>query len=235
MGVKSKSGKPAIVFNRSRGTLVEGDGVTALDADSWYEIVSVADTGSTLPFSGNNPVGRMFKTGSTPPTPVAGDDVYPITFTKVCKTDASVTREKGEIDVTDDCEEGYNAAITDGYTTISGSLGRFMKYDEVTGDLSSADDTYLLRFYDIIEDDGADAYTLTAKNDDDIYIAILRNSDQATTESNKQVWEMFPAILTSLSGEAPLKGVQNGDINFTKAQGPAQIYVRTTNATETVF
>ena len=233
MAVKSKSGKPALVFNVTKGTLVEGDATAPLTANTWYEIVAVAGT-STLPFDGNNPVGRVFKTGSAPPTPAVGDDVYPLTFTKVCKTDASVTREKGEIDVTDDCEDGYNAAITDGYTTISGSLGRFMKFDEVTGDISTADDAFLERFYDIIEDDGADGYTFTAKNDDDIYIAILRNSDQ-TDEDQVQVWELFPAILMSMSGEAPLKGVQNGDINFTKAQGPAQIYRRTTNSTETVF
>lgn len=234
MGDKSKSGKPAIVFNRTRGELVDSGDLTA---NSWYEIVSIGDTvaGTALPFEDNGPVGRMFKVGTSAITLESGDSVYPITLTKVCKTDASVTREKGEIDVTDDCEEGYNASITDGYTTISGSLGRFMKFDETTGDLSAADETYLSKFYDIIEDDGAGDYTITAKDDDDIYIAILLNSDQATTATNIQVWEMFPAILTSLSGEKPLKGVQNGDTAFTKAQGPAQIYKRTTNATETVF
>lgn len=231
MGVKSKSGKPALVFNVTKGTIVT---TGALTANTWYQIVSVATSSTVLPFEDDTPVGRLFKTGATPPTLASGDSVYPLTFTKVCKTDASVTREKGEIDVTDDCDAGYNSSITDGYTTISGTLGRMMKFDEATGDLSTADDLYLAKFYDIIEDDGADSYTLTAKDDDDIYIAILRNSDQ-NAEDQVQVWELFPAILTSLSGEAPLKGVQNGDLAFTKAQGPAAIYKRTTNATETVF
>lgn len=233
MAEKSRSGNTAYVFNVTRGTLIEGDGTAPLAAESWYEISSVA-AASELPFSANNPVGRFFKTGPTPPTPATGDNVFPLTFTKVCKTDASVTREKGEIDVTDDCESGYNAAITDGYTTISGSLGRFMKFDDVTGDIAPADIDYLSRFYDIIEDDGADAYTFSPKNDDNIIIAILRNREK-TAAGDVQVWEMFPAILMSMSGEAPLKGVQNGDLSFTKAQGPAQIYRRTTNAAETVF
>lgn len=234
MAEKSKSGKPAIVFNVTRGAVIEGTGAAPLTANSWYQIDSVAAVGSVLPFTANNPVGRWFKTGATPPTPIAGDDVRLLTFTKVCKTDASVSREKGEIDVTDDCENGYNAAITDGYTTISGSLGRFMKFDDVTGDLGTADLDFLERFYDVVTDDGAGAYALTAKNDDDIYLAILLNSDQVA-ETQVQVWEIFPAILMSMSGEKPLKGVQNGDINFTKAQGPAVVYRRTTNSTETVF
>jgi len=235
MADKSKSGKLGIVFRAVVGALVVGDGLAALADNAWYRISAVAAAGSQLPFAAD-PLNRYFKTPDTANaiTPIAGDDVYPITLTKVCKTDVSLSQEKGEIDVTDDCESGYNASITDGFTTISGSIGRFMKYDEGTGELSEADALYMSKFYDLETDDGAGTYTLTAKDDDDVIIAYLRNSDQ-TAENDIQEWIIFPAILTGLAGEGPLKGVQNGDLTFTKAQGPATRYKRTTNSSETVF
>ena len=235
MADKSKSGKLGIVFRAVVGALVEGDGIAALADDSWFRISAVAAAGSQLPFTAD-PLNRYFKTpdSGNAITPIVGDDVYPITLTKVCKTDVSLSQEKGEIDVTDDCESGYNASITDGFTTISGTLGRFMKFDEETGELSEADDLYMSKFYDKQTDDGAGVYVLVPKDDDDIIIAYLRNSDQIAL-NDIQEWIIFPAILTGLAGEGPLKGVQNGDLTFTKAQGPATRYQRTTNASETVF
>lgn len=235
MADKSKAGKLGFIFNGVKGTLIVGDAVTPLADDSWFKINAVAVSGSALPFTAD-PLNRYFKSpdSGNAITPVVGDDVYPITFTKICKVDVSLTQEKGEIDVTDDCESGYNAAITDGFTTIAGTLGRFMKFDEDTGELSTVDADFLLRFWDLETDDGAGVYTLTAKNDDDIILAYLRNTDQIAV-ADIQEWQIFTAILTGIAGEGPLKGVQNGDLTFTKAQGPATRYQRTTNASETVF
>ena len=234
MADKSKSGKLGIVFRATVGSLAVGDGIAALADNAWFRISAVAGS-SELPFS-TDPLNRYFKSpdSGNAITPAVGDDVYPITLTKVCKTDVSLSQEKGEIDVTDDCEAGYNASITDGFTTISGSLGRFMKFDEETGELSEADALYMSKFYDLQTDDGAGTYVLTPKDDDDLIIAYLRNSDQIA-ENDIQEWIIFSAILTGLAGEGPLKGVQNGDLTFTKAQGPATRYQRTTNSSETVF
>lgn len=233
---KSKSGKQAILFNATRGTLIEGDGLAALADNSWFLVSSYAAT-TTLPFEDNNStVGRIFKTpdSGNAITPAVGDNVYPVTMTKICKVDASLATEKGTIDVTDDCEAGYNAMIVDGFTDISGSISGFMKFGVPGGGLAPTQQEYLERFFDIQEDDGAGTYVLTAKNDSDIYLAILKNSDQTAT-ADKQVWFMVPAILSSLTMDNPLKGVQNFDSAWSKAQGPACVYLRTTNATETVF
>ena len=239
MSDKAITGKVGLLFNVTKGALIVGTGLVALADNSWFMISSIHATPATseLPFNlSANPLGRVFKTGTTATaiTTAIGDNVWPLTFTKVCKTDISISQEKGEIDVTDDYEGGYNAAITDGFTDISGTAGRFMKFDETTGDLSTADEDFLNRFWDIETDDGAGVYTITAKNDDDIYIAYLRNSTFAAA-TNVQIWSLFPAILTGLSGEGPLKGVQTADLTFKKAQGPAAIYKRITNATESVF
>lgn len=230
---KSKSGKQAILFNAAKGTLVEGDGSTALAANSWYQINATAAEGVTeLPLG----PGYIFKTPDAlnTITPAVGDDVYPLTLTKICKADASISNEKGTIDVTDDCEEGYNAYIVDGYTDISGSISAFLKFNEPGGGIQASQEDYLNRFFDIVEDDGAGEYILTAKNDDDIILAILNNGDQIS-EGDKQVWIIVPAILTGITTDKPLKGVQNFDSNWNKAQGPASVYVRTTNASEDVF
>src|SRR6056297_292427 len=238
MALKSKSGLQSVVFGVTKGTLIEGDAGTDLADDSWFMIDAAAATGSELPFADEDVVvGRVFKTGVTAAaiTPAEGDNVYPLTFTKVCKTDASISTEKGTLDVTDDCQAGYNAYITDGYSDISGSLNGFLKFDDGDGSLGGTQEEWLNKFFDIQTDDGEGAYTLSAKNDDDIFLAILMNKAESQTEGVNQQWLMIPAILTGTTTDKPLKGIQNLDLNWNKAQGPACIYQRTTNATETVF
>lgn len=233
---KSKSGKQAILFGVTKGTLVVGDASTPLSDNTWYMINSYA-AATALPFEDDfSTPGRVFKTpdSGNAITPAVGDDVYPLTFEKLCKVDASISTEKGTIDVTDDCEAGYNAYIVDGFTDISGSISGYMKYNVPGGGVANGQKDLLTRFFDIQEDDGAGTYALTQKNDDDIYLAILGNSDQVD-EGDIQVWNMIPAILSGITMDKPLKGVQNFDSNWSKAQGPACIYERTTNSSETVF
>lgn len=231
MALKSKSGKQAILFNQEKGTLIEGDATTPLADNSWFLINAVAAS-STLPLG----VGYVFKSpdSGNAITPAIGDDLYPLTLNQICKADASFSSEKGTIDVTDDCESGYNAYITDGFTDISGDVSAFLKFNDPSGGIATTQEAYLSRFFDIVDDDGAGNYTLTAKNDDDILLGILQNSDQ-TAVGDIQVWLLVPAILTSETLDKPLKGVQNFDFSWQKAQGPASVYNRTTNSTETVF
>ena len=237
MAPKSKSGKVAVLYNDVLGTLLVGDASTALPANTWYKIAAVAASGSVLPFSGIDgisAVGRVFQTGTVASaiTPIVGDDVYPITRTKICKVDASVSTEKGTINVTDDCEDGYNAYLTDGYSDISGSISAFMKFDDIAGGLATSSKVFLGQFFDIATDDGAGVYTLTPKSDADLYLDILMNSDQSAT-GQIQVWMSIPVILTGVTTDKPLKGVQNLDSNYQKGQGPASIYERTLNSEET--
>lgn len=230
---KTKSGKIALLFNFERGALVEGTGAVALSDNAWYQIESIADTGSALP---TGVIGMIFKTpdSGNPITPAVGDDVYPMTVSRICKGDANVSNEKGTIETTDDCSDGYTSFITDGFVSISGDVSAYEKFDEGGTGISATQLEYLKRFYDVVEDDGAGNYTLTPKNDDDVYIGLLQNSDQIA-EGNVQMWIIIPAIVPSLSLAKPLKGVQSFDFSFQKGEGPACVYMRTTNSEETVF
>lgn len=229
--LKTKSGKRALLFEQELGSLIVGDGIAALADNSWFKINAKAEV-STLPYE----VGKIFKSpdNANAITPAVGDDVYPITLNKICKVDVSSSNEKGTIDVTDDCQAPYNAMITDGFTSISGSAAGFLKFNEPGGGLGASQQRILNRFYDIDEDDGAGVYSTTDQNDDDYLMAVLNNSDQVAV-GDVQVWLIYPAIISSLTMDKPLKGGQNFDFSFEKAQGPASIYQRTTNATETVF
>ncbi len=238
MSAVSKSGKHAMLFSMTKGSLIVGTGSLALTGDSWFMINAVAGT-STLPFTGItgvDPINRIFKSPPTASTitPAVGDNVYPLTLTKICKADASTSTETGTIDVTDDCESGYNAYITDGFTDLSGSISAFLKFNDPSGGMVTSQQEYLQRFFDIQSDDGAGVYTLAQKTDDGILLAILQNGDQVAV-GDVQVWMLIPAILSSITLDKPLKGVQNFDSAWSKGQGPAAIYNRTTNATETVF
>lgn len=232
MADKSKSGKLGILHNAKRGVLIEGDGITPLADNSWFIVVAAAAV-STLPV----PTGYMFKSpdNANAITPAVGDDLFPLTLTKICKVDASVATEKGAIDVTDDCSNGYNSNIPDGFVSISGSAGGFLKFSEIDGSLNQTQKEYLGKFFDIITDDGEGTYSITPKDDEDIILAILKNSDQAVKVGNTQVWQLIPVILTSETLDNPLKGAQPFDFNWTKGQGAASIYERVTNGTEVVL
>ena len=225
-----KTGKVAKFFDLAQGALIEGDASTALTANTWYKIQAKAASGSVLP----QEVGHLFKTSATPITPIVGDDVYPMTFNNVCKADTSVSMSKGSVDVTDDCGDSYNEYITDGFTDLSGDLSAFFKFDSETGSMTATQEKYLNKFMSIAKDDGAGVYSLEDVNNEDIFLAILQNSDK-TTEGYIQQWLLIPAILTGLSLGKALKSGQSFDLTWQKGLGAADVYMRTTNATETVF
>jgi len=232
MSEKKKSGKKAILFDQQIGALIEGDGIAALADNAWFRIVSKASSGSTLPLV----VDSVFKTpdSGNAITPIVGDDVYPLTLKQICKADTSVANQKGTIDVTDDCSNGYNENVPDGFSDISGDISAFMKFVTPGGGLNETQKEYLNKFYDNVDDDGAGTYTRTEKNDDDVLLAILQNSDQVA-EGDIQAWLLTPAIISSLTTDKPLKGGQNFDMSWTKGEGPATAYYRTTNSEEDVF
>jgi len=227
-----KSGKVAILFEAVKGSLVAGDGIAALADNSWFQIDKKAAVGSTLPFSST----YNFKSpdNANAITPIVDDDVFPITLNKICKVDASISGEKGTIDVTDDCDDGYNVSIVDGYTDLSGDISAFLRFISPGGGINETQLRFLQKFFDLSEDDGEGTYTFTQKDDEDVLLAILQNSDQIAV-GDKQVWLLFPVILSSITLDKPLKGAQNFDLSYSKGQGAATVYVRTTNATETVF
>jgi len=232
MSLKAIQGNKAILFNVTKGTLFEGTGALPLTANTWYLISSAIAVAPELPLG----VGYIFKEAIAAGvlTPKVGENVYPLTFTKICKADLSLSPSKGTVDVTDDCEAGYNAYISDGFTEISGSANAFFKENDPLGGMAAGQLAFMQRFFDLVTDDGAGVYTFTAKNDDDMILAILKNSHRVA-EDDVQIWILVPVILSGITLDAPLKGAQTFNFNFQKGQGAASIYQRVTNATETVF
>jgi hypothetical protein len=235
MADKAKSGKTALLFAPTKGALIVGAPPAPLAIDSWYQINSKA----AVPVIPDFPLTSFFKTGGAPAiVPAIGDDVFPVTLDitkRIAKVDITNSQDKGSVDVTDDdVLDGYNSAITDGFTGISGTGKAWLKFGDPLGDLTAAQLVFLSKFYSVMTDDGAGVYIYTAKDDLDMILAILLNADESAV-ADIQVWQLIPIILTGLTTDKPLKGAQNFDFTWTKAQGIAQVYRRTTNATETVF
>lgn len=232
MAIKSLPGAKTLAYEGVRGTKIVGDGLTDLAANAWFEIVSVASTGSALPIGKIGAIFRSPDTSSTAITPASGDDVYPLTLNRICKTDAEVNFEEGTIDVTDDCEEGFTAMILDGYKKISGTLNGFAKYDEDTQELDTQTDSLFNRFINKITDDGAGNYVETEASNEKLLLFILLNKDAAVTEV--QNWIIVPAILTALGAGAGLKEAQKRDLTWEKAQGYTSLYQRTVFADDVI-
>ena len=112
-------GKDGEVYAATKGTLVEGNGSTAL-TDGYYIVAAVASTSSALP--AGLQAGYVFK-GSAEITPAEGDNVIPLTLTRKCDiTNFSVEYSADEIDVTTLCDtqRSYRAGFTDATGTLEG-------------------------------------------------------------------------------------------------------------------
>ena len=223
MGYETKNGYDALVQRSVRGAVI--DTAIALAPNTWHEVLS-RGAASALPAGFIE--GAPFKTPDSSATAItltADDAVYPLTFEIICKTDVTIDGEEGVIDVTDDCESGYNAVVLDGYVDLKGSLGGYSKMDDATGVWK--DDTLfaLQKFFDYATDDGEGVYVFTAKANEKLMLFICLNKDAVVGE--KQNWLITPALISSLSMGAGLKAAQKRDLSWAKAQGPAIVYART--------
>lgn len=226
------AGAKTYAYQTTLGAKIVGDALVDLADNAWFKIAAVKTTGSTLPIG---KVGAVFKspdTSATPITPAVGDDVYPITLTRICKTDAEVTFEEGVIDVTDDCEEGFTAEILDGYKKISGTLNGFAKFDDDTQVLETNTLALFNRFINKITDDGEGVYVETESANEPFLLFVLLNKDAAVGDVQNYI--IVPAILTNLGGGAGLKDAQKRDLSWTKAQGYTSLYQRTAFAADLV-
>lgn len=230
--IKAAAGKDAVLFSMTKGSLVVGNGVLTLANNTWHLINAKANAGSQFTL----PAGYIFKTPEVAHviTPIAGDDSYPLTLTKICKVNVSMQASKGSIDTTDDCANGYNEYITDGYTDISGSLSGFLKFNDPTGGIATGQLDILKRFFDVVADDGIGGYVLTAKNDTDLLLGILQNKNFDTVSVDTVTYLMMPVILEGLTIGKDLKAGQSFDCTFKKGEGPACFYERDLNATDTI-
>jgi hypothetical protein len=162
----------------------------------------------------------MAPAGTNQITLVTGDRLFNINEERFCKTNASFEFGMGSVDVSDDCDPG--ATISDGVTTITGSLAGLFRYDDETQDFDNVTDIVVNRFLDIQEDNGAGAYTLHPRSDSQIYLLTLLNSEggSGTTEN----WLFTPIVITSMSMSLGNADPQNKDLSFSKGEGLACIY-----------
>lgn len=230
--MESKKGSAAALFSGAKGTLIEGDGTTALSDNAWFMVASKANTGSALPFE----EGYLFKTpdSTNAITPISGDSVYPIDMTLMCRADTTHSSESGSYEDTDDCSGGVTTTKLDGFINHSGSINAYVKFNDDGTLGSDVQSSLLSQYYDIQSDDGAGTYGLVAKSDEPILLAILLDRNN-TTAANTQIWKLLWVSITSLTTDIPLSGAQTLNSNWSVAKGPVTIYKRTTNSEEGVF
>ena len=210
--------------NAAVGTAITSGDLTE---DSWYRIKERAAAASALPDLDDKSIFHSPILIGDKITLVAGDEVWPLTLTEVCKADVEVSGEVPVIEVTDSCDYPYTANIPDGFTGLSGSINTMMRFDDDTDELVSTAQEFLNRFYDIVEDDGEGTYALTAKNDEDLLMMILLNEDTLEEVGMVENWLLIPIILNSISQNIALKDVLKADYGWTKGEGPAEFYSRT--------
>ena len=190
-------GKDGEVYAATKGTLVEGNGSTAL-TDGYYIVAAIAATSSALP--AGLQAGYVFK-GSAEITPAEGDNVIPLTLARKCDiTSFSVEYSADEIDVTTLCDtqRSYRAGFTDATGTLEGVT---------TIGLSE----YLMeKFIPIIEQTG-ETVTVTEINGDALIIRLVLNKQTA----GGTVMSYFaPIALTSYNIGASVDDAQTYTANF---------------------
>ena len=190
-------GKDGEVYAATKGTLIEGNGSTAL-TDGYYIVAAVASTSSALP--AGLQAGYVFK-GSAEITPAEGDNVIPLTLARKCDiTSFSVEYSADEIDVTTLCDtqRSYRAGFTDATGTLEGVT---------TIGLSE----YLMeKFIPIIEQTG-ETVEVTEINGDALIIRLVLNKQTA----GGTVMSYFaPIALTSYNIGASVDDAQTYTANF---------------------
>ena len=190
-------GKDGEVYAATKGTLVEGNGSTAL-TDGYYIVAAVAATSSALP--AGLQTGYVFK-GSAEITPAEGDNVIPLTLARKCDiTSFSVEYSADEIDVTTLCDtqRSYRAGFTDATGTLEGVT---------TIGLSE----YLMeKFIPIIEQTG-ETVEVTEINGEALIVRLVLNKQSA----GGTIMSYFaPIALTSYNIGASVDDAQTYTANF---------------------
>jgi hypothetical protein len=153
-------------------------------------------------------------------TLVTGDKLLKIDPERFCKTSASFEFAMGSVDVGDDCDPG--ATISDGITTITGSLAGLFKYDDVTGEFDNVTDVIVNRFLDIIEDTGTGTLNLHPRSDAQIYLLTLLNSGGGTGTTEN--WLFVPINITSMSMSLGNADPQSKELSFSRGEGTPLLY-----------
>ncbi|MDR3342560.1 MAG: hypothetical protein LBT14_07210 [Treponema sp.] len=197
--------------------VITGTGTNTTTAKQWYRIIEKA-AASSLPF----PVDYIFKSPNTTQiTLKTGDKIYPFVLDRICKTTADISAEQGTIDTSDDCHPG--TSILDGNIVISGSIEKLFQYHELTGEFDLITDVMVNRFFDIATDSGVGVYTLTPRNDGDIFLLINLNAVSRVGMMDHFI--CLPIIISSMSLSMGISDVQKQSMSWTRGgHGAAVIY-----------
>jgi hypothetical protein len=214
--MKITGNKAQVFIDNYNASSVVTSGSTTIDTK--YFVVDKG-VGSTIPVTSGSFFQSPHET-SNQITLVSGDKLFRIDPERFCKTTASFEFSMGSVDVGDDCDPG--ATISDGITTVSGSLAGLFRYDDVTGEFDNVTDIIVNRFLDIIEDNGAGTYILHPRSDAQIYLLTLLNSGGAV--GTIENWLFVPINITSMSMSLGNTDAQNKELSFSKGEGNAQIY-----------
>jgi len=228
MSRKSK-GSDAILYIPTIGALASGPGKVLDAGDSfvngWYKIKDFGAS-TALP---DLKEGSVFKAPAgiaDAITLAEGDEVFPLTLTEFCKVDVEVSAEMGTIDATDSCDYPYMVNLPDGFVNLSGSINTMLRFDNSTGEIVPVTEELLVKFFDIITDDGEGGYELRPFNDDDILLMIHLDTRRSGTAGTYENWIITPAVLSSAAMPVAMKDVLKADYSWSKGQGPASIYKR---------
>jgi len=216
------SGAKAQVFmdSMNNSSILNGTGTNQTVAGRKYFVISksTGTPASSIPVQ----AGTFFiapRTG-TQLTLRVGDRLLAINEERFCKTSASFEFSQGSIDVSDDCDQGAN--ILDGIVTFSGSLAGLFRYDDLTGEFDNCTEAVLNRFINIVEDNGSGVYSVTPRDDTNMYILVCLNSGGTT--GTFENWLFCPIVLTSFSLSLGNTDAQSKDLSFSKGEGQPVLY-----------
>ena len=213
MPEESVSGFQSSMSRASQGAAVVGDAATPLTASSWYRVKSKASVSSVLPVD----EGQIFWSGSTPITPIVGDDVYLLTKANMCVVDIEINKTKGSLDTTNKCSNGYVQYLSDGFTELSGSGTGYILTDE-DGNLNDIQREMIERFIEVYDDDGVgNNITVNSKNDDQM-ILFIEYDRRKTSTGDYQIYLIVPAVLTENPESKPIRGIQSFDFSWVLGQ-----------------
>jgi hypothetical protein len=191
----------------------------ALITETWYKVLS---KGASSALPQDVPVGYPFIT-HTAITLATGDSVQVINWDRFCKTQCDYSAEQGSIDISTDCAPG--ATISDGITSLSGSLSGLYQTDDMTGEFIPMQGALLNKFFPGIEDDGSGTgYVFHPVSGDDYYLGVQHNAggESGTMEE----WLLFPLNITSISSSGGNTDAQNLEISWSQGDGIATRYTK---------
>lgn len=196
-------GKDGKVYQASKGTVVTGNGTTALTKGTFYIPVKI---GATTGFPNGVQVGYPF-VGDGTSIPTENDQYLALTLTSQCDiTSAEVEFEKDEIDITTLCDDirKYASGFSDATGTLEGIT---------TLDLS---EPMIAKFVTVQKQDATGAITVINQNDDPL-IAVIELNKIDNSDADRALF-FAPVTLNGYTLGVNIEDAQTFSSGFRIAQ-----------------